>query len=295
MSAKVRVRSPSSIWMALKAYPTLLKIGFADAVAYRAEMLVWLLTTTMPLVSMALWSTAAQGQRLGPENFGSREFVAYFLLTLVVRLVTSNWVLWEISEDVRTGAFASRLLRPAHPLLVYTAEQIAALPLRAAIALPVAIGILLTMARDQLTHDLRLLGLFLLALPAAWLVNYLAMAAIGLLALWIDSALGLMYVWMGLFTLFSGYILPLSLLPAWLRQVADVLPFRYILDVPVKILLGWPIPGGDGRGQVLRDTTTGWHQALHAVGIAYLYIAALLVVLVLMWRRGLKRFGAFGS
>src|SRR5438874_2580535 len=37
----------------MRAFPTLMRIGFAEAVAYRAEMFVWILATTMPLVTLA--------------------------------------------------------------------------------------------------------------------------------------------------------------------------------------------------------------------------------------------------
>src|SRR5262249_48699956 len=40
---------------AVKAFPTLMRIGVAEVVAYRAEFLVWILTTNMPLVMLALW------------------------------------------------------------------------------------------------------------------------------------------------------------------------------------------------------------------------------------------------
>jgi ABC-2 type transport system permease protein len=33
----------------VRAIPTLLRVGLAEAVAYRAEFLVWLLSTNMPL------------------------------------------------------------------------------------------------------------------------------------------------------------------------------------------------------------------------------------------------------
>ena len=43
----------------LRAYPALLRVGFADILAYRAELVVWLLTINMPLVMMALWTAVA--------------------------------------------------------------------------------------------------------------------------------------------------------------------------------------------------------------------------------------------
>jgi ABC-2 type transport system permease protein len=275
--------------LSLRAYPTLLRIGLAEAVAYRAEMLVWMLTLTMPLVNMALWSSAASGTRLGPERMGSGELVAYFLLTLLLRLLVGSWVLWQISEDIRSGTLAQRLLRPVPPLVGYTAEQLAPVPLRAALVVPLSLLLLFTRARDQLTADPWLVLAFVLSLPGAWAINFFTMALLGSLAFYIDSATGLFYAWMGLYTLFSGYLMPLSLFPPWLRHLSDVLPFRYMLDAPVKMLLGWPVTGGT------RDTEAGRWLAYQSLGIEYAYVVVLIGALLLVWRHGLRRFAAFGA
>lgn len=275
--------------LALRAYPTLLRIGVLEAVAYRAELIVWMLTMTMPLVSLVLWSSAAAGTRLGREQLSGSDLSAYFLLTLLVRMVTSSWVLWQLTDEIRTGALAQRLLKPVSPFAVYTAEQLAALPLRAALALPLVVALLAFSMRAQLTHEPLLWLAAALSLPAAWALNFLSMAIIGMLAFYIESALGLFYAWLGLFTLFSGYLVPLSLLPRWLLGVAAVLPFRYQLDVPVRILLGWPVAGG------ARDTAEGLALAYQHLGVQYLYALGLGGLAALLWRAGLRRFAAFGS
>ena len=66
------------------AFPTLLRVGFAEVVAYRAEFLVWILTTNMPLVMLALWTRSPPTAPVG--RFDQREFTAYYLGVLVVRL-----------------------------------------------------------------------------------------------------------------------------------------------------------------------------------------------------------------
>ena len=78
----------------LRALPTLWRVGVAETVAYRAEFVVWMLTTTIPLIMLALWTTVADE---GPfQNYKSSDFVAYFLATLIVRQLTSNWVGWQM-------------------------------------------------------------------------------------------------------------------------------------------------------------------------------------------------------
>ncbi|HSS02550.1 MAG TPA: hypothetical protein VLM79_36065, partial [Kofleriaceae bacterium] len=71
------IRTRSAPARALRALPTLLRIGVAETVAYRAEFLVWILTTTQPLIMLGLWTSVA---REGPfQDYSSDRFVAYFL------------------------------------------------------------------------------------------------------------------------------------------------------------------------------------------------------------------------
>ena len=105
---------------AVRAFPALLRIGVAEVVAYRAEFLVWILTTNMPLVMLALWHAVAADGPVG--RFGQREFTTYFLGVLTIRLLTSNWVAWQLSMEIRDGTLSGKLLRPIHPLFAYGAR-----------------------------------------------------------------------------------------------------------------------------------------------------------------------------
>ena len=176
---------------ALRAYPTLLRVGLAEAVAYRAEFLVWMLTTTMPLVMLALMSAVAREGHVG--RFDRHGFVAYYLATLIVRQMTGAWVVWEMNREIKEGTLALRLLRPIHPLVSYSADALAAMPMRALVALPIAVGVLVAAAgqrhharsgeRRHLRRR-RWLG--------AWLLNFAVSAIIGTLgALHRELAAGL--------------------------------------------------------------------------------------------------------
>ena len=261
----------------LRALPTMLRVGLADAVAYRAEFLVWLLSTNMPLVMLALWSAVAREGPVG--RFGEREFVAYYLTNLVVRLMTGAWVIWELTFEIREGTLAHRLLRPIHPLVAYACENLSAMPLRAAIALPVAVVLLLALGSGQVTRDPILLAVFPLSVIGAWLITFLAMAIVGALAFYIDSAASLFEIWMGLFGVFSGYLVPLELFPRWVGTLARFLPFRYMLAFPVEMIVGM-----QSRGRALLE-----------LGIQWTFVALLLAGVAGVWRLGLRRYAAFGG
>ena len=261
----------------LRAAPTLLRVGLAEAVAYRAEFLVWLLSTNMPLVMLALWSAVARDGPVG--RFDQADFTAYYLAALVVRLMTGAWVVWEMNFEIRQGTLAFRMLRPVHPLVAYAAENVAAMPVRLAVSLPVAAVALFLLGRGHVTHDPLLLALFPVTVFQAWLITYLAMAAVGCLAFWFESAPALFDVWLGLFGIFSGYLVPLELYPRWVNDVSWFLPFRYMLAFPVEL-----VTGGLTRS-----------RALAQLGAQAAFVAVLLLVATGMWRLGTRRFAAFGG
>ena len=262
---------------ALRALPTLVRVGFAEAVAYRAEMLGWLLSTTMPLVMLALMTAVAREGPIG--RFGQADFTAYYLAALVVRLTTGAWVIWEVNFEIRQGTLAFRLLRPIHPLVAYACENVGAMPLRILVSLPVAAVAFAVVGPGRFTHDPLLLAFFPLTVAGGWLITFLAMSVIGSLAFRLEQSGSLFEVWLGLFGVFSGYLIPLELFPRWLEVTARALPFRYMLAFPVELIVGL-MP----RAEALRE-----------LGIQWAFIAVLAATARVTWRSGLRRFAAYGG
>lgn len=260
-----------------RAFPTLLRVGVAEVVAYRAEFLVWILTTNMPLVMLAIWHAVAADGPVG--RFDQTQFTAYYLAVLAVRLMTSNWVAWQMSMEVRDGTLSSKLLRPVHPLLAYTAEHVAAVPLRAAVVSPIVI-VLVWAAGDRLTVGNPLMAAVLAAsLVGGWLLTFFMMVLLGATAFFIESALGVFELWIGVHAIFSGYLIPLESLPAWIRGAARVLPFRFMLAFPVETLVGLLTPA----------------QALRQLAVQWGYVAVAAAAALAVWRAGVRRFAAFGG
>jgi ABC-2 type transport system permease protein len=261
----------------LRAYPGLLRIGLADMLAYRTEFLVWILSMNLPLVMLALWTAVVADGPVG--RFGQKEFAAYYLAMLIVRVLTGSWLVWELSMDIRNGTLATRLLRPIHPLWAASAMQLAAVPLRAIVISPL-VAVLYWVAGARLpVHDPERMLIVVAAIAGAWLLLFLVMAIIGMLAAYVESALSVFDLWLGAQAILSGFLVPLELMPSWVARVARVLPFRYILGFPVEALIG------------LESDRT----ALHELGTQWLFVAAALLATVGLWRRALRRFAAFGS
>ncbi len=262
---------------ALRAAPALLRLGFAGAVAYRAELVIWILSALLPLVMLALWNAVAAG---GPvRGYESADLARYFTATLLVRQLTGAWVFWQLQHEIRTGALSARLLRPMHPLYWSAMQMLAAIPLRLTVLAPVLLALVAWRPDLLAWPGFSAFSLFLVSIALAWLLAFLVQAALAITAFWTDQSDGLFNLWFAAWSVLSGYIAPMAFFPEAWRDALRWTPFRGMVAVPVELLGGFLKP----------------KDALFDLSVQLFWVILLSGVVALSWRRGVARFGAFGG
>ena len=86
-----------SFQRALTIARILLSVYYAYMMEYRAELVLWVLSGTFPLIFMGLWAQAAQS---GHFSLAPRELIQYFLSVFLVRQFTVVWVIWEFEREL---------------------------------------------------------------------------------------------------------------------------------------------------------------------------------------------------
>jgi ABC-2 type transport system permease protein len=263
----------------LDLYRTHYKIYVAWALQYRFVLALWAIAgVTETFVSLAVWRAvaAASGGTVG--SYDQTQFVAYFVIVMLVSELTHGWVFWTWEWRVNEGSFSSRLLQPAHPLHADVVDNIAVKSVSMLIKVPIAFAIANAFGAS-FTHDWVHLVALVPVLVGAYALRMLIEAVIACMAFWLTRMAALANAYYMVWAFTSGQFAPVELLPGVLGDVAQMLPFQWALGFPVELALGRLTYGEIAVGLA--------HQAA--------WILATYATFRLLWRAASRRYTAVGS
>ncbi len=228
------------------------------------------------LVYLLVWATAASEGPVGGLSRG--ELVGYYVVLILVNQLTFSTNNWTVGDGIRYGRMNVLLLRPLSPIYDALASEAAVKVVFMTFALPLAaILALLLRPEMQVTWDNALAAVPALAL--AWALRWLWGYWLALLSFWATRADALLSLQESLIFLIGGQVAPTMLLPELLQGAAWLLPFRYMVAFPVEVLAGHLTPAEWWTGLAIQ---AGW-------------LSVALLLSVLLWRAGLRRYSAVGG
>lgn len=230
----------------MRSYWALFGARFRTLLQYRAAaaagvgtQFFWGLILTM--IYEAFYRSSRQ-----PQPIAYREVVTYVWLGQAFLAMLPWNVDAELRALIRSGAVAYEMLRPVD---LYAYWYCRVLALRTAPTLLRAVPVL--------TLSALFLGLrpppspasalaFALAMLGSLLLGCAITALMTVSLLWTISGEGIAQLVSALVLVLSGMNVPLPLFPAWAQRIANVLPFRGLIDVPFRLYVGHIPPAQAG-------------------------------------------------
>lgn len=249
----------------------LARIGWRSAWVYRADAIVGILELLVRVVLFTLVWRAIYHHQGAVNGVDESTAVGYVILALITSSVLNPWPGVSIASRVRDGLIGIDLLRPFGLIEQSLAGQLG----RTAAHVPqavVAVAAGLALGGLNPPADPTAATGFLVSLLLAVIVGQLLTFIMSMSAFWMLETGG-MYGIYGLATAFlSGALVPLWLLPGWLRGAAEWLPFQAVTFVPLAVYMGRPPDG-----------------LVAAIGVQVLWIAALTGLSAVLWHRARRR------
>jgi ABC-2 type transport system permease protein len=249
-------------------------VYYAHMLEYRAELLLWALSGTLPIILMGVWTKASQSGQFG---LNPTDFARYFLTVFLVRQFNVVWVIWDFEKEVVEGRLSSRLLQPIDPVWHHVAAHLSERVARLPFAL-VLVGLFFFLYPQAIwLPSLGSVLLFAIVVALAFTLRFLMQYTFALFAFWTERASAIEQLSFLFYLFLSGYIAPLEVFPPTVREIAEWTPFPYLIHFPAAILIGLPV------------------DAWRSIGVMLGWSLLFFILNRWLWRKGLKQYSGMGA
>ena len=187
-------------------------------------------------VMAALWRAAAHAHGGAVVGYTAKQLTWYIACSEACTVALNPRLIELIGDDIADGSVAAELLRPASMLGVRVATELGRCLPRLAGCL--AAGALLSFVTVGRPPDAAGVALALPAVVLAVSCNLVAQHAFAGASFWIRDARSTWFLYHKLVFVLGGMLLPLQVLPAWLRTIAEALPFVAMAYAPARLASG---------------------------------------------------------
>jgi ABC-2 type transport system permease protein len=242
---------------------------FHATAIYRMDFWLWLTAILILMYGVRwIWITLYT-QRPGAFGVSLQQMVTYGVLSMAIHNIFYTGPQYYMAQQVRSGAIDLDLLKPLdfhfHMLARSTGEAM----FRIIVMIFPALLFGYFLLDLQPPAGWQTLFLFLLALLLGYLVNFHLDFLLGSIALLTLEVHSIDWAFHATSRFFSGQVVPLWLFPGALGILAEVLPFRSIIYIPLSIYTG--VLSGDAIAQ--------------SIGFQLLWLTILWGISRLFWQR----------
>ena len=275
----------------LRVWWTMLAISLEERLAYRGDFVLGTAMRFLPIVTQVFLWTAVFAATSRPDiaGYSRNDIVAYYLLTMVTRAFSSMpGLAGGISRSIRDGSIKKYLVQPVDYVAFLLAARVAHKLVYYAVAiLPFVAVFWLCRSYFPPAPDAATIAAFLVSLVLSFLLGFFMEATLGMLGFWVLETSSIVFAYMLVQYLLSGHMFPIDMLagvPTGVGgvSVADVvrgLPFEFTAYFPAAVWLG------KVQGPAL----------VRGLAIEAAWVVLMAVACRVAWRRGTRRYAAYGG
>lgn len=261
----------------MRKYLAVAALAIRERLTYRVDLVAGSLFMVLFLfIFSQLWSTVFRGG-LSFEGLDGRAVVWYVVVTEAV-MMGSPPLGRRIADEVRSGSFATSLLRPANYVLMHMASFFGEALVTVSANLVAGSLVALSLVGSPPPVTITSLTVAAVAIVLGLLLNFLVTASVALLAFWVEDNEPFFWILNKFQLILGGVLIPLDFFPGLLRTVASHLPFAYTFYGPARLTVAFS--GAQARGII-----TG----------QLLWIAVAAVVTASIHRRGVRQVNVNGG
>jgi ABC-2 type transport system permease protein len=254
---------------------------FQDTLTDRSRSFVWLL---LPIINAGLflifWHAAFQTNNRVLTGWDSTSIIQYYLLMIISGALLVSHIEDLIQKDIQQGELVKYLLKPFPYYTFLLFQEIPYRILQGFYAISAYLIVLFFFPIIQIhVANLGTMVLLMAMFICSFFLIHTYKTLLGMITFWTKDVRGFKDTSEVVFILFTGFSVPLDVLPGFLQQLVPFLPFSYFIYYPILGVLG----------------KLSFEQLLGVFGIQLFLLGAFVACYKIMLAAGLKKFTAVGQ
>ena len=222
----------------MKRYISLFKCAIQEAIAYRSAYFTNVLANFIVYyVIFQVWRAIYSGSS-SIAGYSLKNMQTYLVISMIINAFMSGVSEFRLSRQIRMGNIAMEILRPISYQKANLAMALGSGTMEGLLAIVMTVFMTMGMNIKIFPDDSYTFGISLISLFMAYMIKFIIAYTFSLLCFWTTSAGGVVWVRRVLCDFFSGALIPLSFFPLWLKNIAFVLPFQGMTNIPASIIIG---------------------------------------------------------
>jgi ABC-2 type transport system permease protein len=260
-------------------YRSMMKLSVLEQLQYPVANYFYMIgMIAEPVIYMVVWSAVARQQGGTVGGYTPGAFAAYYIVWTLVRNMNIVFTPYGWEWRIREGQLSASLLRPIHPLHGDVAYFAGWKVVVIVLWIPLAIALSLIFKPDL--HPTLLNGVvFFIAIWLAYLIRTMTLSLLGMITFWTTRVSALFELYFAAELILSGRLVPLSLMPVWVQNLAWFFPFQWAFGFPIESLVGNMTPV----------------QLIGGLGMQLFWIVLGVIAANILWKFGIRRFSAVGG
>jgi len=205
--------------------------------AYQLWFWIGLVLNIISMAILVYFWRAIYNETSTISGLGLDQTLTYILLAFIFMPLTSNDLIWEFGSNLREGTIIHHLLRPINFQGMNYAQMLGGLVTRLTLQVPMAVVAVLLFGL-RFPTDLATWLAFLISALLGFTVMFFFNWFLACLTFYTTEIWGLGVLIDGMTFFLSGALVPLVMMPEWVRTIVLSIPFAQALAVPVGLLTG---------------------------------------------------------
>jgi len=263
----------------MRKYRFIFKATLIESLHYVMNIFLGFATYFIILfVFINLWEYIYSDATMLISGYSMKQMIWYVIFTELMWFGGRNRTLTsQISTDIKSGTIAYLINKPYHYIMYTISKYLGEISLQFVFYLCVGLLIGHAFLGSIPGFTVSYLPLIMLSFFLGLMINAFLKMSINVISFWIEDSTPFQWIYDKLI-LVVGTLFPIELFPVWLHPVIRCLPIFVVNYGPAKLMVDF-----------------SWETAIKVLLVQIIYFSISLLLLLMLYRKGVKKLNVNGG